>query len=129
MGRSVSVPTNAHTVCYRDVTTFEFHEDWYEFVDDIRREARQRWPSMTACDVWLDREDHAILENTHAYIGVSEYCGIASVWLVSKGEALADAWCDKICNKFRELFKEYELIAVASNGEALFDRVAGSVVD
>src|SRR5512142_214579 len=88
-------------------------DDWEDFIADIRNAAQERWPSLRECDHWLDREDHAILENRFAYVGVSEYCGLASLWIVVKGDpyddriaALAGAWVAKIAKKFDALFGE-----------------------
>lgn len=171
MGRSVSRPTGAIAVCYRDVSEhgrfdphceecdiivgegdvcpscgedlepgydeFQAQEDWDDFVQWIRDTATAQWPSLEECDTWLDSEDHAILENGHCRIGVSSYCGLASIWLVSKADDhlnnwgygdgplanLADRWCAQIERKFRELFGEYQSIGTASNGEQFFRRV------
>ena len=73
----------------------------------------------------VGHEDHAILENGHCYIGVSEYCGLVSIWLVPKDEYpdLSQKWCDQIGNKFYNLFSEYKHVATFSNGEAIYERI------
>jgi hypothetical protein len=136
MGRSVSYPNDNAAVCFTtfepEDTTGETTFEWEWFVENIQVKAQSAWPSMEPCDKWLDREDHAILENAHAYIGVSEYCGVVSIWLVSKADemccypseaALADGWCTRVSNNFKAVFTDLELIGRASNGEAFFQRV------
>ena len=155
MGRSVSTPSNCNEIAYRDVTWmgYEFDEEtqeydysdcdqdmaqwqWGDFVDMIREDAKAQWTSFDDCDKWLGREDRVLLENTFAYIGVSEYCGLAAIWLKSKHDELdgswyadeqrianmADAWCNKICAKFNEMFGEYKLVGRFSNGEAVYEK-------
>lgn len=155
MGRSVSYASSAQAVCYSDVSRFGYQpdfdengnevsseeedwiydefcaqEDWDYWIDDIKHRAMQAFPSLTECDEWLDRDDRAMLENSHCYIGVSEYCGLASIWLVCKTHhedvehaGLAEAWCAKAEAKFNTEFGELRRIATASNGESLYERV------
>jgi hypothetical protein len=123
--------------CERDYSIefdeFQAQDDWNYFIEWIRQEAQDRWPSLDECDTWLDREDHAILENGHCWIGVSEYCGLASIWLVSKAEQhlnnwdhnlvnLATRWCDQIEPNFRKLFDEYQKLGTFSNGESVYQK-------
>jgi hypothetical protein len=154
MGRSVSSPRNATTVCFRDISSFgevydeennlteEYDEcqsayDWECFVEMLQEDAKAKWPSFDATDEWVGREDHAILENNFAYIGVSEYCGLVSIWLLPKTEDLlntgydadvkmanlASAWCNRVSGNFETLFAEYRKVATASNGEAFYEKV------
>ena len=94
---------------------------------------------MFIADTWLDRDDRAITANVFAYIGVSEYCGLAAIWLKSRAgdaytgfcgsdmvhEALANQWCAHIGKRFTGLFGDYELVARASNGEAFYRKIEG----
>jgi len=127
MGRSVSTPSGCSAVAYQhtDLDEFDLQEDWEWKIDDIRERVQALWPSFEECDEWLDREDHAVCENGHAYVGVSEYCGLTAVWLVVKGDSehpeLAEAWCDKIAAKFEEEFGSLNKIGTASNGESFFE--------
>jgi len=57
---------------------------WEDFMGNLTSEFKKAFPSLKDCNEWLDREDHAVLENDHAWIGVSEYCGMVSIWCVSK---------------------------------------------
>lgn len=152
MGRSVSYPSNSNTVCFRNVSEFGYgvdddgntdyesfdefiaQEDWNDFVAWIRESAKSTWKSFEDEDKWLDREDHVILENSFAYIGVSEYCGLASIWLKSKHDELegsyytdeqaranlCEHWCNQISDKFEKLFGEYKKVGTFSNGESVY---------
>ena len=139
MGRSVSYATGSTAIAYRSFDCEDEFDSEFEFdylIDWIRETAKTAWPSMTDCDSWLGREDHAILCNDLAYIGVSEYCGLVSVWLVDRendhgdsfyyGEGtlnLCKPWCAQIAPRFHELFGEYRKIGTASNGESFFQKV------
>ena len=137
MSRSVSYPTDSIIVCFRDVSHMEHAEDWDDFIDYIRETAMEAWPSLLREDKWLDREDRAILSSTFAYIGVSEYCGLASIWIKARSwdaytgfcgsdaahAVLAENWCNTITSKFDGLFGELTLLGRASNGEAFYQRM------
>jgi hypothetical protein len=136
MGRSVSRPSNATAVAYRSFEAEDEFDAEFEFeylIDWVRETAKEAWPSMVECDEWVGREDHAILSNDLAYIGLSEYCGLVSIWLVDRedrydgydqGESnLCKPWCAQIERKFLKLFSEYQKIGTASNGESFYERV------
>jgi len=133
MSRSVSYPNGA-VVAFRDVSDMVDEFDWEWFLEDVKGVAHKAFPSMEETDKWLDREDHAILENQFAYIGVSEYCGLASVWLVVKDfdtyyddeqrlENLSENWVGLVENKFHKLFGELRKVATFSNGESVYERM------
>lgn len=150
MGRSVSYPSDSVVVCYRDVSSFgavyaedengdfdyddivdidefEARDDFEFFVEDIRESVKSEWPSFYEEDGWIDREDRILLANGHAYVGVSEYCGLASIWLVpreSEHEELSAAWCASIENKFKKLFGELVKVGSFSNGESVYKKVS-----
>ena len=135
MGRSVSRPSNAQVTCYQDVSEFEDQDDFQWFIDDIQEQCKAAWPSLTDCSKWLDREDHAILENGHCYIGVSEYCGLAAIWIVPKAceyyysddkntEGLAARWIDRIRPKFEKLFGELAHLGTMSNGCGVYRKIS-----
>ena len=137
MGRSVSAPSEARVVCYRDVSEFdEYGDDWSWFVESLQETVRFEWPSFTDCDKWIGREDHALAENSLCYIGVSEYCGCAAIWIASKKEELlssdygpqpeanlCDGFIEKIRPKFEKRFGEFVKVATFSNGEAVYEKV------
>lgn len=140
MGRSVSYPRNA-VVAFRRFDVYdedgnvmeEPDEDqvcwaWDDLVEDVRTHSKTLWPSLSDCDVWVGREDHALLQNDHAYVGVSEYCGLVAVWVVPRTdiehEALAANWCGQIANRFKATWGEYVKVATFSNGEAVYQKAA-----
>lgn len=136
MGRSVSVPYNAVVVCYQHIEYVEEYdgEEFDFLIEKIREDAKAAFPSLYSTDNWIGREDHAILANDYAYIGVSEYCGIVAIWVVPKddngysgdGSRVARAlhWCNQIRNKFNKLFGELSKVGTFSNGEAVFQKTA-----
>lgn len=122
MGRSVSYPSNA-VVAYN---TWEADEDadfQWDVIDDLVNYAPTLWPSLTPCDRWLGREDHAVLENEHAYVGVSEYCGLVAYWIVAKDtdNGLAERWVAQVAPKFVKTFGRLRRLGTFSNGEAIFE--------
>jgi len=150
MARSVSTPRNAVVTVYLN-QPFDNPEENFEAFDDFIQDLRQvldgsagapggkGFASFKECDRWLDREDHAVLENGHAVVTVSEYNGIVAVCLVPKGEdelgydygriALAEAWAHVNSGSFEKLLHgAYENSALrsqgrASNGEQFFSLV------
>lgn len=133
MGRSVSKPSGSIIAEYLHI---EIEESWEfrEFLDDVREVVQERYPSFRHEDKWLDNEDHAILRNDHALVGVSEYCGLVCVWAVVRRDIdtpeLAQHWLESIVGNFhKHLAKRYgsallRRIATASNGESFYERAA-----
>ena len=153
MGRSVSYPSKCEEVCFRDISYMGYTDidedgneitldtydeslgqiEWEIFVEDIQHRAKEQWRSLQESEKWIGREDKAILENRFCYIGVSEYCGMAAVWLVPKQDFgcydtyegnFAGAWCGQISKKFRTMFNEYVKVGSFSNGEGIYQKVA-----
>jgi hypothetical protein len=127
MSRSVSYPVNAVAVCYDDVSHLEDQWDWNMYKESIEEMAQHHWPSLICCDRWLGREDRAILENSHCYVGVSQYCGLAAIWLVYKDDGeypqLAQEWAFQIMPKFEKIFGGLRKVATFSNGESVFEKI------
>jgi len=151
MSRSVSVASGAVAVAYASLEPVlvdeesneyrEFDSDDFDFaVEDFQSYLSSLYPSLSACDSWLDNEDHVLLENKHCKVGVSEYCGLVSVWVVPKEDdgyysdnhltGLSAHWCDQVGAKIvkagagcfgNALVKQ----GTASNGEAFFQPVDG----
>ena len=126
MGRGVSLPCGAFPA-YQSVEHVEDSEDWQDFLEDVKYQAKRIFPSMDDHDEWIGREDHALLKNNFAFVGVSEYMGLASIWLVVRSDAelegLAKAWVNKAYKKFERIFSEYEKIGTFSNGESVYKKV------
>jgi len=134
MGRSVSYPSGTVEIAYRDVSEFDY-DDFQFWLDDIRYTSQSLWQSFEPCDEWLDREDHAILKNGLCYLGVSEYCGLASIWLVPRdyifdahgfeidATPFAENFIKRIAPKFHKTFGEFRKVGSFSNGEGVFERI------
>lgn len=138
MGRSVSTPHNCEVVCYRDVSHMTDEWDWDFFKEWIVEDCKSKWKSLYESDEWLGREDKVLLENEHCYIGVSEYCGLAAIWLKSKGEDYEDSYYPEeaslanlanhftkvIGPGFEKMFSEFKKIGTFSNGESVYEKAA-----
>jgi hypothetical protein len=138
MSRTVATARNSVSIVYFPVTYSEHSEEeneqnyvlfeFDELIEDVRNMVGEKYPSFQKCDKWLDREVHAILENDHAYITISEYCGLVSLCLVPKEEsALSEPWCYKVAGSWsawlNKKFGGLVKTGTASNGEAFFRRV------
>jgi hypothetical protein len=134
MSRSVSYARGSFVIAYETLNVEdEGYSEWDWVVEDIVYRARKVFPSMRDCDQWLGSEDHAILENQFAYLGISEYCGLVSIWMVLKDTAeytasyslvlgLAEHWASQVENKFYKTFGTLTKVGTFSNGEAVFKR-------
>lgn len=142
MGRSVSTPSGAEVVVY---STFECEDAddaqwlWDDEVYNWKYEVKAAFPSLDFCDEWVGwgrSEDHAVLENKIAYIGVSEYCGLVALWVLPKEDvngnlALGINWANKIKEKFEACCDGWfgtSLVQIGrfSNGEAIFNAKQGA---
>lgn len=137
MGRSVSVASNSVHVEYAAFECedeYDSADDFQWHLDDFAEAVCKAFPSASACDEWLGREDHAVAENSFAYFGVSEYCGLVSLWVTPKDDdyatstGLRDHWIDSIGAKFtkvaRNCFSQpLTCVGRFSNGEAIFNAV------
>lgn len=111
-------------------------DDWDWYCEDFQREMIRAFPSLSECDEWVDREDHALLENNHCYIGVSEYCGLVSMWVQPKepdwrdtSTGLRDHWIAQIGPKFHKVAgtcfgTALRKLGSFSNGEGVYQRIA-----
>ena len=136
MGRSVSTPTGAVAIAYRDVTYMTDEDsqwEWDMFQEDVIQQLQSAFPSLDEADSWIGREDHVVLENGHCQVTISEYCGLVAIALVPiEAEYASEAgydnlhshWCGQISDKFTELLSELNKIGTFSNGEAVFERIA-----
>lgn len=155
MGRSVETVSNSATVVYLhgllddadpgepDLAEMDFE---YE-CENISSMVERRYPSFDPVSgsdrrfLRGHRETIVLLENDHAYVTISEYCGITAVCLVPRPEIedyngddpgynLAYAWCERIVPGFRKLFEDaypYSVCtrqATMSNGESVYRHIA-----
>jgi hypothetical protein len=142
MGRSVSYANGSEVVIYAHVEAVYDDEDNYDefesqFAWDCSLEylvdnSLEAFPSLNQCNQWLGREDHAILENKLVYVGVSEYCGLVSVWVVPKDNdyyALGVASANNMKTKLEQIVQDafgvrLNKVGHFSNGEAVFNKAA-----
>lgn len=143
MGRSVMTHSRAVETVYLHIETDE--GEWGFFIDDLKDILQTAFPSLENCDVWEYRECHGILENGHARVFISEYCGCVAIELVphefnngysdeARSENAANHWCAQVSKKFREILEKafsqsaMRSIGRASNGEQFFTTVESGVL-
>jgi hypothetical protein len=151
MGRSVNYLNNAEKVNYfewptlsvyddeldRDIQTDE-PEEGYIVIEDIQETIKSNFPEFDNCDRWDGRETHIILEGYGVEIGLSEYCGLASLSVrVDEGpleyseddEAYetdrqkALNWINENWAEATKYWNKYKKIGNFSNGEGVFEKV------
>ena len=107
-----------------------------DFDEDLKTLLAEAFPSLTPDEKWLGREDQALLSNSYAYFGWSEYCGLVAVWVSAKEpdyrassawEAMRDRWIASIEKRFAKTVGRAwgtHLIKVGtfSNGEVIFQK-------
>lgn len=100
---------------------------WDDFVTELRTTLRRAFPSLEEVDEWLGREDLALLANRLVYIGVSEYCGLVSLWCVPVDDSpLVERWARAIETKVQTLWdgmatvRSLDLMGRFGTGEAVF---------
>lgn len=127
-----------HPVCPRCGST-DFHEQddqflFDDFNEDLETLLKEAFPSLAADGKWLGREDKALLSNTYAYFGWSEYCGLVAVWVAAKEPdyrassawvPMRDRWIASIEKKFaKTVGKAWGVpltkLGTFSNGECVF---------
>jgi len=137
MGRSVSVPSGAVATVYLHVSDIEDEWQFEDLREDLRGVIRGRYPSFDECDRWIGREDHAILDNYHSFTVLAAYGGCVSISLVPKNyqyddrlEAIAEAWCYQVADKWRETlqkaFPDQAMVrqGTMSNGVSVYRKVS-----
>jgi hypothetical protein len=151
MGRSVDYLNRSERVNYfdwpilsvydeetdRDVETDEY-EDASIVIEDIQEYIRSIFPGFDPCSRWDGRETHIILEGYGLEIGLSEYCGLASLSVrVDEGpleyseddEAYetdrqkALNWINENWDEATKYWNKYRKIGTFSNGEGVFEKV------
>jgi len=124
MGRSVSRPSNAEYVFYANVSELEDELDWELYVENIINTLQTKYPSLYASDKWLGREDRVLLENDFVYIGISEYCGLVSLWVVVNDQYpnLAYNWVDIAAQTLKN-FADLVKISTFSNGNSIYQKI------
>ncbi len=133
MGRSVMTASHAVASVFFSGEYGEEYE-WQDEIDYVRSVIRERFPTFEDCDYWPDRgfyggEVHAILDNGHSYVTISNYCGLVAVCLVPKMHTsnLAEPWCRRIsnnwCERLNKAFNGLRKLGTFSNGECVFEGI------
>lgn len=110
-----------------------WQDQWDWFVEDFRTNVLGQFDSITPADEWIGREDHVVAENNLAQFGISEYMGLAALWVVPKAPSdywgdpditgLANHWIDQIWPKVESMYPtRLGLMGRFSNGEAVYQR-------
>lgn len=158
MGRSVSFASGSVAIAYQvpdlsytdeDGTLhYDVAELWDDYKEGLRSQIEHIFPSMKPCDQWMGTEDLAIMENNLAFIGVSEYCGMVSIWLkpkfasyrwlnseecipdeqASRHNNAARHWCSQVRDKFLSTFNHYNKLGTFSNGESFYKKVKEGIL-
>ena len=116
----------------------DFQSEWDYYIEDFQSQMQEAFASLQTCNKWIGREDYALLENTFCYVGVSEYLGLVSMWVVPKEadyyspsgfESLRDHWIDQIGQRFEKVAhtcfgQPLKLMGYMSNGEGLYQRLS-----
>lgn len=108
---------------------------WDDLVENIQSSLTERFPSLQCADHWPQSEVHAIAENAHCAVVISEYCGLVALGVVpvewdgwygdSNTEGLARTWAERYLVPFlRQQWGELRHVGTFSNGEAVYERSA-----
>lgn len=130
MSRSVSYLSNANHVAYINGNYIQNEYDWNNFKENITVRLQEMFKSLEEANRWDDNETHIFLENEHAEVGISEYCGLVSVSIRHKEydgygydqTGLHKHWVDVVADKFLSI-GELRKVGTFSNGEGVYERV------
>ncbi|KKL16608.1 hypothetical protein LCGC14_2493850 [marine sediment metagenome] len=128
MSRSVWTHSDAIETAFFMMEADGCIDDWEEWVQDVREEFKRKFPSMCTCDYWPEEESHAIVENGHCMVVISEYGGLVSLGVVvpnaSFHNAVATHWTETNAAPFlRKRYGELRKVGTMSNGESFFERI------
>lgn len=150
MGRSVDYLNRAERVNYfqwptlwvydedtdTDVETDE-PEEAFIVIEDIQETIISNYPGFDRCSRGDGREVHIILEGYGLEIGLSEYCGLASLsvrvdqsildYCDTDEEADAEyqkclAWLNENWEEATKYWNRYRKIGTFSNGESVYEK-------
>ena len=150
MGRSVDYLNRSERVNYfqwptlwvydedtdTDVETDEYW-DAADIIADIRETITSNYPGFDPCSRWDGRETHIILEGYGTEIGLSEYCGLATLSIrVDEGpleysmddqeyetdRQKALNWIRDNWDQASEYWNQYRKIGTFSNGESVYEK-------
>jgi len=150
MGRSVDYLNRAERVNYfqwptlwvydedtdQDVETDELW-DAREVIEDIQCSIIERYPEFSRCKDWDGRETQIILEGYGVQIGLSEYCGLATLSVRVNEDEIDYCEADEVIETQRECvlnwinenwdevskyWNQYRKIGTFSNGESVYEK-------
>jgi len=139
MGRSVSYASGSEVVLY---SYFESTDDEYmdqmnfdDCIDNLQASLIATFPSLMQSEEWVGREDRAFAENDLVYVGMSEYCGVVSVWVKPKEsdyyayvQNFGPRFARQMENKLKKIVKDVFGVRLSkmgtfSNGESVYNAV------
>jgi hypothetical protein len=105
---------------------FQAETDWEIFVEDIKESLTAKYHSLWEEDDWEGNEVHIILRNSQVNIGISEYCGLASISVAVRGdlyegEGLAERNAGFIADYIEKTFGNLKKVGSFSNGECIYE--------
>jgi hypothetical protein len=134
MGRSVNYLNRAKHVSYFEWPSYtledeyesEFYEDSEIVIDDIRESIKSEFPEFDNEDKWDGRETHIILSGYGVEIGLSEYCGLASLSIRVEDDTSDDvenieSWIDANWDNISLGYNMYRKVGTFSNGESIYE--------
>ena len=108
----------------------EGHTDFDWWIEDIIiYRFTNKYPSLESVDRWDGRETKIILENNLIEVGVSEYCGLASISMRAKEDDY-DGRIDNLANRMADYVGEWmndnigDIVkqGAFSNGEGVYKK-------
>jgi hypothetical protein len=143
MGRSVSYLSRAQRVAYfewpkvevYDEKTEEFSEsdtleDYDIVVEDIQETIKSEFPEFDNAKKSDDRETLIILEGYGTQIGLSEYCGLASLSIRvdsffedEEDQEKILEWIEENWEKVSNPWNKLQKLGTFSNGEGIYQNV------
>ena len=139
MGRSVSYLSRAIRIAYFEYPKVEsYNEDASLVIEDIQESIKSEFPEFSNTNEWDGNEDHIILEGYRTQIGLSEYCGLATLSIrvdesvleyseddedSEKQRAEITDWIEKSWKKISLGYNQYERIGGFSNGESFYQAI------
>ena len=150
MGRSVDYLNRAERVNYfdwpliwaydedtdQDIETDELW-DAREVIEDIQCSIIERYPEFSRCKDWDGRETQIILEGYGVQIGLSEYCGLATLSVRVNEDEIDYCEADEVIEAQKEgvlnwihanwddvsqYWNRYRKIGTFSNGESVYEK-------
>lgn len=141
MGRSISTPSGAlvcFTVLEPETDDDEAFAGEFEcLVERVIDDANAAFPSFSRCDAWRGREDHVLLRNAYADLGISTLGSMVAIWVVERNDGTyhdydaerrragrAQHWLAQIAPRFDAVFGDYVRLGTMSNGESVYRKRA-----